>query len=142
MRPRPQEDITGNKGPILRKTRTSLGRPLRSNLSLERRLLLPKVFRRPRTDSTMEHKTFEEVLLVRNLLHFKFIIFISVCTTVITFVIHRSIIHESIIHVCLSMIIHELFINKIMSNTQELFLGDVPRISVIKISNQKLFIHS
>ena len=30
------------------------------------------------------------------------------------------------------MIIHELFINKSMCNTQELFLGDVPRISIIK----------
>ena len=28
-------------------------------------------FRRPRTASTMEYKTFEEVLPVRNLLHFK-----------------------------------------------------------------------
>ena len=40
------------------------------------------------------------------------------------------------------MIIHELFINKNTCNTQELFLGDVPRIFVIKISNQRLFIHS
>ena len=30
------------------------------------------------------------------------------------------------------MIIHELFINKSMCNTQELFLGDVPRMSIVK----------
>ena len=71
MRPHPQEDITGNKGLIQRKTGTSLGSPLRSNTSLQRRLLLPKIFKRPGTTPTMDHRTFEEVLPVRNLLHFK-----------------------------------------------------------------------
>ena len=70
------------------------------------------------------------------------LIFISVCTTVITFVIHRSIIHESIIHAYLSMIIHELFVNENICKTQESSLGDISTISVIKILNQKLFTHS
>ena len=70
------------------------------------------------------------------------LIFISVCTTVITFVIHRSIIHESIIHAYLSTIIHELFVKENMCKTQESSLGDVSRISVIKILNQRLFTHS
>ena len=37
------------------------------------------------------------------------LIFMSVCSTIITFVIHKLIIHESIIHAYLSMVIHELF---------------------------------
>ena len=70
-RPRPQEGIVGNKEPIPRKTGTSLGRPLQSNLSFHRRLLLPKVFRQPRIASTMEHRTLEEILPIGNTLHFK-----------------------------------------------------------------------
>ena len=66
----------------------------------------------------MEHRIFKEVPPVRNLLHFKFPIFISVCTSVIIFIIYRSIIHESIIHAYLSIIIHELFINKNMCYTK------------------------
>ena len=71
MRPHPQEGVTGNKGPIPRKTRTSPGMPLRGNLSFQRRLLLLEVSRRPGTASTMEHRTLEKILPVRNALHFK-----------------------------------------------------------------------
>ena len=66
------KDLSQEKlGPAPRKTGTSLGRPLRSNLSLQKRLLLPKVFRQPGIASTMEHRTLEEILPIRNTLHFK-----------------------------------------------------------------------
>ena len=66
------KDLSQEKlGPAPRKTGTSLERPLRSNLSLQKRLLLPKVFRQPGSASTMEHRTLEKILPVRNTLHFK-----------------------------------------------------------------------